>query len=282
MKTKHLNFRNDISELDGSVSNLKTLKKSLALLYHENSKFSEFEMIKLGRDIEAFADPFISQRASQPYKAYPYSKVFSIKEYEAPDFEVDLFATIMNRRSGRAYRDYTISLNEVGKLLHFGYGITGKEQVKDDSYCWHYRSVPSGGGLYPLEIYLYINNGMIPKGVYHYRADISAVELIKEGELMEEIRKIVYAEPVIDVTKCSCILFITSVFGRTLIKYGDRGYRFILQEVGLVSQNISLICQALGLSSCMVGGYLDNKVNELLITDGTMETIQGITIIGKI
>lgn len=50
---------------------------------------------------------------------------------------------------------------------------------------------------------------------------------------------------------CSCLMFITSVFQRNMLKYGERGYRFLLQEVGVVQQNISLICEHLDLSSCI-------------------------------
>jgi len=281
MKAMKVNFRKNISNLDKSLDNKSYINQSLSMFYHENSKFTRFELMKQGIRIERFSNPFVNKRASQPYKAHPTSKTFSIKEYEDTDFKADIFNTILSRRSRRTYRDYAISLNEIGKLLYFSYGITGKEKMNDEDHFWHFRAVPSGGGLYPLEIYMYLNNSVLPKGIYHYRPDISSIELIAEGEQMEVIKEIVYAEPIINITKCSCLVFITSVFGRNLIKYGDRGYRLILQEVGSLSQNMSLICEALHLASCMAGGYIDNKVNDLLMVDGTLETIQNIIVIGK-
>lgn len=68
---------------------------------------------------------------------------------------------------------------------------------------------------------------------------------------------------------------------RLLIKYGDRGYRFLMQESGFVAQTISLLAESINLSSCMLGGYNDDKVNEFIGIDGVFETINNIIVIGK-
>lgn len=68
---------------------------------------------------------------------------------------------------------------------------------------------------------------------------------------------------------------------RKPIKYGDRGYRFLMQESGFVAQTISLLAESINLSSCMLGGYNDDKVNEFIGIDGVFETINNIIVIGK-
>jgi ABC-type multidrug transport system fused ATPase/permease subunit len=65
-----------------------------------------------------------------------------------------------------------------------------------------------------------------------------------------------------------------------LVKYGDRGYRFILQEVGFLTQNISLLTESLGLNSCILGSYIDENINRILTADGTFETIQNVSVQG--
>ena len=70
------------------------------------------------------------------------------------------------------------------------------------------------------------------------------------------------------------------MFERTMLKYGERGYRFILLEVGFVSMNISLVCEALGLGSCMVGGYLDDELHRFLGIDGASEAVMNVMVIG--
>ena len=66
----------------------------------------------------------------------------------------------------------------------------------------------------------------------------------------------------------SLIVFITSIFERSIFKYGDRGYRFILLEAGHVAQNINLVSNALGLGSVNIGGYFDREIDDLLGLDG--------------
>lgn len=79
----------------------------------------------------------------------------------------------------------------------------------------------------------------------------------------------------------SCVIVTTGIIERLIIKYGDRGYRFLLQESGFVAQTISLLAEALGLGSCMLGGYNDDKVNDFLGVDGVFETINNVIVIGK-
>ncbi len=280
MKTKIIS--EEIGRLDVSLYGPKNFKDSLALLFNENTKFDDFLIRKQIEGIQGFSNPYILDRASQPYKAYPTSKSYSISQYiSIQPQQKNIFDVIKNRRSGRVYANYSISLNELSTILHYSYGVMAQATMKGGGNTWKYRAIPSAGGLYPLEFYLYINNSILPKGFYHYRPDQMELELIHEEDLLQELKKILIAEPYVDISNSSCILFITSVFERILIKYGDRGYRFILQEVGLATQNVSLVCEAIGLSSCILGSYVDEKVNEYLKADGTFESIQNIIIIGK-
>jgi SagB-type dehydrogenase family enzyme len=75
------------------------------------------------------------------------------------------------------------------------------------------------------------------------------------------------------------VIFITSVFERSVFKYGDRGYRFIFLEAGHVAQNINLVAYGLGLASVNIGGFLDRRVDDFLGLDGlTHSTIYMIAI----
>jgi SagB-type dehydrogenase family enzyme len=105
--------------------------------------------------------------------------------------------------------------------------------------------------------------------------------MLSKGNYYDVLNPIITAEPIVNLKDACCIVFITSMFERTIIKYGDRGYRFILMKTGFVSENISLICESIGLSSCMVGGYQDDKINEFLGIVIPYESIQNIIIIGK-
>jgi len=125
-----------------------------------------------------------------------------------------------------------------------------------------------------------MNKSLLLNGIYHYRPDTEALEVLDEEPHMEFIRQNV-ASGNINIEDSCCVVFITSLFKRTMLKYGDRGYRFILNEVGAVEQNLSIICTHLGLKSCILGGYLDNEINKMLGVQSPFETIQGLIVIGK-
>ena len=73
----------------------------------------------------------------------------------------------------------------------------------------------------------------------------------------------------------------TSQFERTQMKYGERGYRYILLEAGHIGQNICLVSETLGLKCCALGGTMDKNLEELLDIDGETESVVYGFAIGK-
>ena len=53
---------------------------------------------------------------------------------------------------------------------------------------------------------------------------------------------------------------IAAEYERTTRVYGKRGVRYVLMEVGHVSQNIYLLCEALGLATVALGAFDDREV----------------------
>jgi len=67
---------------------------------------------------------------------------------------------LSTRRSIREYRDEPLKLSDVSQLLWAAQGITDKRG---------FRTAPSAGALYPLELYLVAGNVTdIPAGIYKY------------------------------------------------------------------------------------------------------------------
>jgi hypothetical protein len=96
------------------------------------------------------------------YKTYPNAiETISLPNPELND-SIRFWNTLNNRRSTRKIKDDPSSLMELSKIL---FGITGLTR-KFPQFA--FRTVPSAGGLYPIETYPVINNveGMNP-GIYH-------------------------------------------------------------------------------------------------------------------
>jgi SagB-type dehydrogenase family enzyme len=72
------------------------------------------------------------------------------------------------------------------------------------------------------------------------------------------------------------------MFNRTKIKYGERGYRYILLDAGYIGENIYLVSNAMGLGVVSIGGFIDDDINELLDINGVDEAVIYIFAIGKI
>ena len=54
-----------------------------------------------------------------------------------------------------------------------------------------------------------------------------------------------------------------------------------MQESGIVGQTITLLADSIGLGSCWIGAYIDDKINELLGVDGVYETVNNVIVVGK-
>ena len=172
---------------------------------------------------------------------------------------------VRDRRSQRDFAAGPIPLGQLATLLQAAYGAT--DVLADGRPV---RAIPSGGALYPLELYpVVLEADELEAAVYHF--DPLRGSLVRVGEL--EGRSglaplTVYPE--LFVTG-AVVVFVTAVFWRTRFKYGQRGYRFALLEAGHLGQNLLLAAAALELAAVAVGGFYDGRVNEFLGVDGVNE-----------
>ena len=222
--------------------------------------------------LKALGSVFKFEKPPPQYKHYPDKKKIKLPP---PSFKgIVLEEAIKNRRSVREYSDKPLTLEEISQILFSAQGITGE-------YAGSYlRAAPSAGALYPIEIYLIIQNVEgLEKGIYHYNVLEHSLEFIKKGDFKNEIFKAGLFQEMF--LSAPLTLIYTAIFKRTTYKYDDRGYRYIYIEVGHIAQNVSLQCVSLGLSSCVIGAFFDDMVNKLIEVDGKEESAIYIQTIGK-
>lgn len=161
---------------------------------------------------------------------------------------------LKNRRSIRAYKNLPLTLQEVGQLLWAAQGITDNNG---------FRTTPSAGALYPLEIYLVAGNiNKLSPGVYHYIAANHSLKKIKDGDLRIMLAKAAIGQ--VSVKLAAANIVITAVFSRTIKKYGEMGKRFVLMEAGHSAQNIYLQSVSLNLGTVSIGAFNSNDVKDVL------------------
>ncbi len=175
-------------------------------------------------------------------------------------------ATIDARRSVRVFGTRPLRLVELGTVLQAGYGVTGRLERAPQEL----RSAPSGGALYPLELYVVARrvDGVAP-GLYHFDPLRNCLERLRPECPDSELDGL---SPYGELLRSSaCFVAMTAMFWRSRFKYGARAYRFTLLEAGHVAQNMLLAVAALGLAAVPIGGFYDREVDSLLGVDGLYE-----------
>jgi SagB-type dehydrogenase family enzyme len=186
------------------------------------------------------------------------------------DSEISIEAALMERRSIRDYSDEPLTLDEISQLLWAAQGITHPNG---------YRTAPSAGALYPLEIYLVSGNvSDLPSGVYWYISDKHTLTKISEGDKRVELSKAAVGQK--SVEDAAAIIVIAAIYERPTKKYGDRGIQYVHIEVGSAAQNIYLQAVSLDLGTVFIGAFHDEDVREILSLSDAEQPL-GIMPVGK-
>ncbi len=195
------------------------------------------------------------------YKQYPRFFFKRLRYGELSDME--LSKTLLRRRSCRSFSREPVGFTRLSKILHYSAGVRMSCHEYHSSLPRDaFRFYASPGARYAAEMYpVVLEDSDIPKGVYHYNVRREELELIFEGDKKNDIR-----HHFVDdwVHKAPVVLLISSVFSRIQVKYGERGYRYAMFEVGHLAQNILLVATSMKLGACPVGGFIDNELDVLV------------------
>lgn len=246
------------------------VSQSISEVYHENTK-------ERARVFPMMADiPVQPGQWYRAFKKYPHRKRIPL-EKPVPLAVPGLEQSIMRRRSIRDYLDAPLALQELGRLLFFSCGITGR---LTGEVTVPLRAAASAGALYPIEMYPVAEavDGLEP-GVYHYNVEDHCLEFLRAGRYRGQLFEDCHRQDM--VLQAPVALVMTAVFGRTKTKYGERGYRYVLLDAGHLAQNIYLECTALGLGCATIGGFLDDRINALIGVDGFQESTIYIAVVGR-
>lgn len=184
---------------------------------------------------------------------------------------------MLSRRSSRKFGKKPLSKEEISFILEYTYHAIEKESKEFPRF---FRSTPSAGALYPLELYpIIFSVHTIPQGIYHYHALTHSLELIEKGSFSDETADICLTQDFI-ASSGVCIA-VTAIFDRTKCKYGNRGYRYALLDAGHLVQNVYLAATALELAVCSIGGFYDDEFNKMLDIDGVNEAVIYAVVVGS-
>jgi SagB-type dehydrogenase family enzyme len=159
-------------------------------------------------------------------------------------------AALARRRSVRAYAPTPSSLAEISQLLWSAQGVT---------HAKGFRTAPSAGALYPLELYLVVGSAQgLEAGVYRYDPSQHVLHRGLAGDRRPELAAAALEQNWI--ADAPLVLVFGAVYARSEGKYRGRAVRYAHMEVGHAVQNVYLQAEALGLGTCIVGGFDDDRV----------------------
>ena len=162
---------------------------------------------------------------------------------------VSLEEALSQRRSARRFAPGPLSERQLSQLLWAAQGTTSSEG---------YRTAPSAGALYPLEIYV-----VLPTGFYHYRPDRHRLDRVSAEDLRPALCRAALEQEAI--REAETVFVMTAVYERTVLKYGtERSPRYVHLEAGHAAQNLLLEAVALGLGAVPIGAFHDAEVQRVL------------------
>lgn len=231
-------------------------------IFHENSKTGHYD--------KGLPNEQVVREMNKRYDSFPYKQFSKIPlpETNAP-FAKTLLDTIMSRKSPEEIKPTVLTLEQLKTILFCGYGIT-RDNKEHEYINRPFRTVPSGGALYPLELYFYSNGKVqdLKSGLYHYAPTENAIQLIRAGDFDHDLSEALVSFQSHIAQDTAILIFITAVFARSTFKYKEKGYRFALIEAGHVAQNINLAATSLNLGTLNIGGYHDRVIDQFLNIDG--------------
>ncbi|MFZ0927547.1 MAG: SagB/ThcOx family dehydrogenase, partial [Syntrophobacteraceae bacterium] len=140
----------------------------------------------------------------------------------AHDGKLSVEAAFLGRRSIRHYKEDALDLKEISQLLWAAQGI-----IRPGGY----RTCPSAGALYPLELQLVAGKvDGLACGSYRYDCANHAILHENEKDIRHDLAAAALGQSMI--SRAPATIAVSAVFERTTRRYGERGIRYIFMEAG--------------------------------------------------
>jgi len=171
-------------------------------------------------------------------------------ELPPPDTEggATLTQALAKRRSLREYGMRALTLQETSQLLWATQGITDSRG---------FRTAPSAGATFPLEVYLAKSDGL-----WHYEPKGHRLRRLSSEDARQALASAAVQQTW--MAQAPVLFVLTAVAERTSGRYGERAERYIDMEIGHAAQNLLLQAVALGLGGVPVGAFQDAEVARVI------------------
>jgi SagB-type dehydrogenase family enzyme len=176
----------------------------------------------------------------------------------APAFKgrVSLEETLKARRTVRHFAARGLTLTQVSQIL---WAAAGVSDIRG------FRTAPSAGATYPLEVYLVAGDRGVenlPPGVYRYLSGPHSLAPVLAGDVRTAVVRVSLHQAW--MAEAPIMVVFAAEFRRCTDRYGQRGVMYTHMEVGHAGQNLFLQAEALGLGAGIVGAFEERALTRVL------------------
>lgn len=166
---------------------------------------------------------------------------------------------LKSRKSRRLFGNKPLSIHELSYLLW------ACEGLRENKGKFSFRTTPSGGARHPLDLYVFAHNVEgLRIGLYRYLPIEHSLVLEREGDDSTALDGALRGQ----FRHSSCVVMWAAVPYRSEWRYGKAADKLVALDAGHSCQNLYLACEALGLGTCAIGAYDQQKLDAYLGLDG--------------
>ncbi|GAA0337402.1 SagB family peptide dehydrogenase [Bacillus carboniphilus] len=222
---------------------------------------------------------------------------FDIDKVSPPDWEVNWEDAPLPYKLYRGLPVFPLSLEvpltleecdvpkqpTLQRISHFLWYTFGQTQIsqspsspnQESELIQSYRRyAPSGGALYPSELYVYLKLEELPVGVYHYDVAHHRLVCLREGNFDSYIARALGHR--CDLSACFGTVFVSTMFWKNFFKYNNFSYRLQGLDTGVVTGQLLEVAKRFGFDSSVYFQYLDRAVNHLLGLNDEEESVYAV------
>lgn len=216
-----------------TINNPHEIFKSQEVLYDNRYP----EEIKYNPDLY---EKFKHEQLNRNYQFASREVISLLNNEKYPDY-------LENRVTHRTFNE-----NKVISFGHFSYLISCcKQRLKNNKIQYYY---PSAGGLYPIDLYLYIKKDRIEGvkgGIYYYNPVHNSISLVNDKfQVTDDLQ--LYTNKAIFNSSAFTVYFVYNA-DSTMPKYGGSGYLYACIDTGIIVGIITGIAETLNLGTCSIG-----------------------------
>ncbi|WP_350310382.1 SagB/ThcOx family dehydrogenase [Pseudomonas sp. fls2-241-R2A-110] len=149
----------------------------------------------------------------------------------------------------------------------------------------HKRGYPSGGALYPVEVFVCSLIDEHPtwpcsERILHLLPQSRKFERVTSSHSIQDLKKSIFSAPHTIGMPSIAIIYV-AYLPKTFFKYRYRGYRMALMEAGSIYTIIELQCKKLGLGSRQWSAYTDTLICKSIGLNPALFLPVSVHLIGK-